>query len=215
MNANNLLIWAVAFFLSGFIGNHAAGKVGEGNRLFEKSEYGEALKKYTEAQEARPNAPEIPFNMGNSFYRQKQYKEAIGSHQRALELSKGTLDSRAHYNIGNSFYREGDPKGALESYKRAVDLNPSDFDTKYNIEFIQKKLKEESGGTSQKKESKGKEKEKETAPQSSQGKEEEPKPREISKEDAERLLNALQSEEKPLNQMPGESRREEEVEKDW
>lgn len=224
MNANNVLIWVSLFFLSGFIGDPAVQKVREGNRLFEKKEYGEALNRYKTAQTKRPDAPEIPFNIGNSFYRQRSFEEAIASHKRTLELDKGPLQSKAQYNIGNSLYRKGDLKGSLEAYKKAVDLDPNDLDTKYNIEFLQKKLKEEKekqkpkpqqSSSQQKKEEPQPEEQKKE--EQSSGNEQKETPKEISKKDAERILGALQSEEKSLSspKKEGSRRPESDVEKDW
>ncbi|MBI4436030.1 MAG: tetratricopeptide repeat protein [Candidatus Omnitrophica bacterium] len=206
MNANKRFFWVIAsLVLSGFIFNAAPQKVEEGNRYFEKGDYEKALDRYGKAQTARPNAPEIPFNMGNSFYREKRFDEAIQSHNRSIELGPDALKAKAHYNIGNSLYRKGDVQGALEAYKKAVDLDPSDVDTKYNIEFIQR----EQEASSQKSQS-----EQEEKPQPTQ---EEKKETELSKKDAERLLGALQSEEKSLPKEKEKMQRhqEEPVLKDW
>jgi len=196
-----------SLFLCGFIWNSAPQKVEEGNRLFEKKDYEGALRKYGEAEKSNPKAPEVFFNMGNSFYRQNRFDEAIRSHSRSAELGPDVLKAKAHYNIGNSLYRKGDSKGALEAYKKAVDLDPSDSDTKYNIEFIQKK--QEGSASQQKSESQ----QEEPKPTQQQEKEE----KEFSKKDAERLLGALQSEEKslPKEKEKMQRRKEEPVEKDW
>ena len=244
MKGNRSILVLVAFVsLSGFRFDTAPQKVREGNRLFEKKEYEEALTRYRDAQASRPDAPEIPFNMGNSFYCRKDYKEAIASHQRSLEFSSA-LAPKAHYNIGNSLYREDDLKGALESYKKAIDLDPNDLDTKYNIELIQRKLKEqkqtpqsqqsqsqEEQQPQQKEEEKssGNEQDKQNKEDQDQEKQNQkgedaqqkspsPSPSEISKKDAERLLNALQSGEKPLSRIQkAQAPRtpESPVEKDW
>ena len=236
-----LLILGAFVCLSAFRWDDAPAKVREGNRLFEKKEYEEALNRYRDAQASRPNAAEIPFDMGNSLYRQKDYKEAAALHRRSLELaSGGALAAKAHYNIGNSLYREGDLKGALEVYKKAIDLDPNDLDTKYNIEVIQRQLKEkqtpQSKQSQSQKEQQPQQKEEEKSSGSEQNKENQEQekqsqkekeaeqkspsqaPSEISKKDAERLLNALQGGEKSLSKVQQEKTRrapEPPVEKDW
>ena len=117
-------------------------KVEEGNRLWKEGKYEEALGRYSEAQIDRPDAPEIPFNMGSSFYRQKRYKEAMEADAKAAQLDKGPLKEKIAYNIGNSLFRQENLPGALESYKKALDIDPNDIDAKYNIEFIQRNLED-------------------------------------------------------------------------
>ena len=231
----------VFMLLCGFTWNSAAQKVREGNRLYKEGDYENALNRYSEAERQRPDSPEISFNMGDSFYRQKKYQEAIEAHARSMSHPEGPreLQAKAHYNMGDSLFRQGKLKEALEAYQKAIDLVPADIDTKYNIEFLQHKLNEQSKQQKQKQQDpqqksgqkqkekpdqgqgdqqKNKEEESERGskeekerPQQSQEKEKQaPQGQEkqekqekkegggISKEDAERLLGALQSEEKKL-----------------
>jgi len=217
----SILILIPLVCLSAFRWDSAPQKVREGNRLFEKKEYGEALARYRDAQGSRPNAPEIPFNMGDSFYRQKEYKEAIASHERAIALASGALSAKTHYNIGNSLYREGDLEKALESYKKAIDMDPDDLDTKYNIELIQRQMKEQESKSEQKEEEKSQGSAQQKTEDKNQKENENtptPTPNEISKKDAERLLSALQSQEKSLSSPKkevGKRNTESPVEKDW
>ena len=60
------IIIILSFFNLGF-GPVFKGKVKAGNKMFEKENYEEALKKYTDAQVDRPESPEIIFNIGNAF----------------------------------------------------------------------------------------------------------------------------------------------------
>ena len=241
--------------LCGFTWGSAAQRVTEGNRLFKEGDYENALNRYADAERERPNSPEILFDMGDGFYRQKKYQEAIDAHARSMSHPEGPreLQAGAHYNIGNSLFRQGKLKEALEAYQKAIDLDTADIDTKYNIEFLQRKLNEqskqqeekkknpqqESGQKQQKQPDQGKGDQKENKEQESEGgsKQEKKRPQqsqeqegqtpqgqqkkeggEISKEDAERLLGALQSEEKKL---PGAVEKNKEnpvdisVEKDW
>lgn len=216
------LFWVIWIALSAFLGEDAPTKVKEGNRLYKEKKYAEALSRYHEAHTLNPDRAEIPFNIGNGFYRQERFPEARKSHEEAIRLGSGPLVAKAYYNIGNSLYREGNLEGALEAYKKAIDMNPSDQDTKYNIEFIQQKLKEKmqqkpESQSQEEKEQKQQEEESEGGGgEGEKGKEE--KTGGISESDAERLLDALQEEENPLPSLPkGEEKKKEEapVIKDW
>ena len=140
-----LLVLTLCVLLCGFAWGSVAQKVEEGNRLFKEGRYEEALNRYGEAHSQHPDSPEVLFNMGDGFYRQRKYNEAIEAHVQSLSRQgEGlpSLQAKAHYNIGDSLFRQDKLEEALEAYKRAIDLEPGDVDTKYNIEFIQRQLKE-------------------------------------------------------------------------
>ncbi len=244
MNADKAIL--IFLLASGFTFASASDKVREGNRLFEKKDYEGAMKEYRQGEKMDAKAPEIPFNIGNSFYREKNYQAAKEAYGRSLAFGEDALSAKAHYNIGNTLYREGDAKGALKSYKKALDLNPSDLDAKYNIEFLQKELKSGGEGASQKekeeKEQKSEEQnkkdqkegksgqEKEQEEQGKQGEEQKQKEgkkdegkegeqkEKIPMKDADRILGALQGDEKHLPTSRKEENRrisEPAVDKDW
>ncbi|RKY34483.1 MAG: hypothetical protein DRP78_06490 [Candidatus Omnitrophota bacterium] len=113
-----------------------------GNKLYAAGKYDAALLKYSDAQIQAPLRPEVLFNMGNVFYRQKKYKESIDCFQKSMEKGDRLLEAKAFYNIGNTFFNQGRLQEALESYKQALERDPEDIDTKYNIEYTEQKIKE-------------------------------------------------------------------------
>jgi len=126
----------------GFAGNDVARKISEGNELYNEGKYEEALLKYNNAQNNLPIKKEIFFNMGNVFYRQGKYNEAIDAFRKSIEKDDINLEAKALYNIGNSFFQQGRFNEALEAYKQSLERNNNDMDTKYNIEYTEKKIKE-------------------------------------------------------------------------
>jgi len=251
MNAVNVCcVLGVVFTLSAFAWNTAPQEVKEGNKLFQEEQYEKALHHYHEAEVKNSKAPEIPFNMGNSFYRQEKYDEAIQANQRSIQLGLGPAAAKAYYNIGNAKYQKGDLEGSLEAYKKAVDLDTQDIDTKYNIELIQKMMQqnpqqnqqsssqdqkenpqedqEEQQSSSDQDQDQGQDEEEEqqSGQQDQEDSDASQKPeggqdqeqQDISPEDAERLLGALQSEEKQLpdpREGKGSTQQPLPVEKDW
>jgi len=114
----------------------------EGNKLYNDGEYDKALTKYNDAQIEAPTSPEIFFNMGNVFFRQGKYKEAIDSYQKSMEKGDINIEAKAMYNIGNALFQQGQLHEALEYYKQALERNPEDVDAKYNIEYTERMIKE-------------------------------------------------------------------------
>jgi Ca-activated chloride channel family protein len=121
----------------------------KGNEHYEEGEYENALKIFRDLQIDSPESPEIHYNLGNSFYQLQQYEEARNEFERVLASDNRDLHAETYYNIGNCQYRMGKLEEALESYKKALEIHPEDEDAKYNIEFIQKKIKEMMDSASQ------------------------------------------------------------------
>lgn len=130
--------------------------VREGNRLYEEGKYDEAVNKYNSAKaEAPDNASGIiNFNLGAALYKQGRYAEAVDAFTNALSEADKKLEAKAVYNTANSKYRLGSSlantdmesaaalyRESLDYYKRAIELDEENKDAKYNLDFVEKKLK--------------------------------------------------------------------------
>jgi len=83
-----------------------------------------------------------------------QYKAE--KYDEAAETLEGQETSDAHYNRGNALAKAGDLMGAVVAYDKALKLNPKNEDARYNMELVEKKLKEqEKEQEKQKKQDKG------------------------------------------------------------
>lgn len=116
----------------------------EGNKLFAEQKYDEALNKYRNASIEDPENPLIHFNLANAFYKKKKYEDALKDYEKSLSVEDVLTQSKAYYNMGNTLYRLGKLPEAILAYKQALKLNPDDEDAKYNLEFVRRKLKENS-----------------------------------------------------------------------
>ncbi len=124
-------------------------RIHKGNTLYEQGVYDRALETYEDAQIDAPESPELLFNIGNVKYRQEDHENAIETYQKSFKTDDVRLEARAYYNTGNAKYRLGEKTGniglwreAIEYYKRAIELDPDDEDAKYNLEFVERKIKD-------------------------------------------------------------------------
>jgi len=119
-----------------------AEKVKKANELFAEGQLDAAEQQYADAQVDVPENHELHFNLGDVLYKKGQFDKAIAEFENALSTPYPELEAKSHYNIGNCLVQQGKLKEALDAYKRALNLDRDDEDTKYNIEYVQRKMKE-------------------------------------------------------------------------
>lgn len=209
-----ILVIGFLFFNSYLFAQAGRKQVADGNRLFGEEKYDEANNAYRDALLEDPESDIIQFNIGDTQYKKNKYEEALKEFEGVLNSEDILIQSKAYYNMGNTLYRMGKLPESILSYKRALELNPDDQDAKYNLEFVRKKLKDQAQQQSQnnqqqqqqqgdqqeqqeeqEQQQEQNEKEQQQEEQTQQARESE---EDISKEDAERILDALKESEKEL-----------------
>jgi len=119
-----------------------ASKVKKANKDYKAENYDEAIKKYTDAQIDNPESPELFFNIADALYKQRKYAEAEQMFEKSLPKADIGITEKAYYNIGDCKYKQGNLRESIDYYKKALEVNPNNEDAKYNIEFVEKKIKE-------------------------------------------------------------------------
>lgn len=132
-----------------------ADKVREGNQLYHKGAYEEALDKYVDAQVHAPQVSQLDFNIADTQYQRKKYDEAARLFEKIVQTDDPEMQAKASFNMGNTLYRQGKMKEAMECYKKAVDftdeleykgdeaMNSLKNDARYNYEYVERKMKED------------------------------------------------------------------------
>ncbi len=213
-----LLFMAFGSFYSFSQENYS--NIKKGIKYFENKNYSEAEAKFRKVIENKDTVMEAYFNLGNAIYEQQRFEEARESYEKALVFSKTKIEmAEVSYNIGNTFMAEKKWEDAIKYYKQSLRNNSKDLDAKYNLAYAQEMLAEEQQQQEQnkdKEDQKDGDKKEEPKEEKSEDKKEEksedkkdkgeekqdeegkPKPQKLTKEEAERLLRAIESQEQKL-----------------
>jgi tetratricopeptide (TPR) repeat protein len=205
-------------------------------------DYMKALEKNPESLKSQYNLGGALYKQENYEDASKLYNNlaSIGSEK------VNTADS--YYNLGNTLLKAQKYPESIEAYKNALRLNPGDMDAKYNLEYAKKMLKDQQeqeqnqdqNQDQDKKDEEQKDQDKkdqqqqdqeqkdqeqqeqnqdqQKQEQNQQQQQQQPQPQQISKQDAERMLEALKNDENKtlekvkLQQGKGKAKK---VEKDW
>jgi Ca-activated chloride channel family protein len=149
----------------------------------------------------------------------------------AKSVSNADTIQKAWHNYGNAKLMQKSYEDAILGYKKALKLNPKDEDTRYNLAYAQKQLAQQQKNQKDKDDKKDqdkkdkkdeqkdkKEKDKEDINNKNDKDKQEAQQPQMSKEQAEKMLNALKNDEKrmqSLRKKKGEPGQKVKVEKDW
>ena len=200
----------------------------QGNNNFEKGEYKEAEKDYRKALELNKESVKGQFNLGTAVYKENNFEESAKIYTNLAEKNKDKkVQSQVFHNLGNSYLQAKQYDKSIEAYKNALISNPKDIDTKYNLEYAKMMLKKQQQQQQQNKENQDKKDEKEEKDKKEQPKDQENQDKQqkqpqdqkkISKDDAERMLEALKNDEKKTMQKVKKQKAKVQsvgIEKDW
>lgn len=201
-----------------------------GVALLEQERFAEAEAEFRSALQLKPSSFEAAYNLGTALFRQEKYDEALQQLQATTPFAnddKQRLASLFH-NLGNSYLFGQNIDQSIEAYKQALRHNPLDDETRYNL-IAAMKLKDEQ---EEQEEEQQDQQEQEQQEQQEQEQEQEQQEQEqeqqdqqqqqqesegISRENAERLLQALEEDEKELLEKMNQNREKQPVriEKNW
>ena len=73
----------------------------DGNAAYAEGNYGQALTFYNSIVDAGMESADLYYNMGNTYYKMKDYPHAILYYEKALKLNPGDEDIRVNLEIAN------------------------------------------------------------------------------------------------------------------
>lgn len=105
---------------------------------------------YRKAISEKPTNSVGAYNLGNAYYKNGKFSEAILRHQEAVKsATTKTEKHKAFHNIGNTLMQNKQCKEAVEAFKNALRNNPNDDETRYNLGLAKECAKDQGGGEDQ------------------------------------------------------------------
>ena len=180
----------------------------KGNRVFKDSIYVDAEVDYRKALDANPQSTIARFNLGNTLLWQNKAQEAMNEFADAARIEKDKgRKAQIFHNMGVIFHSTKEYEKAIEMYKEALRNNPSDDETRYNLALAQKMLKDQQQNQQNQDQNQQDQQQKQQEQQQNQDQQQqqqqdqqqqqqpEQKQDEMSKENAEQLLNSVMQDE--------------------
>jgi tetratricopeptide (TPR) repeat protein len=218
----------------------------QGNKFFESAlkdtsrqdtvQFNRSEIEYRKALEKKPDDPKWNFNLADALYKQRKFEE---SSEKFKEIADRTPDkiekSRALHNLGNSMLMNNKLDESIAAYKEALRNNPKDLETKYNLLYAmnlkkkqeEKKKKQDQNKDQNKdkdkdqKKDQNKDQDQKNKDQQNQDKQQQQQPQQnkISKQNAEQMLQALENNEKKIQdkvkKIQALKAQSKKVDKDW
>ncbi|WP_374163480.1 tetratricopeptide repeat protein [Arcticibacter sp. MXS-1] len=188
----------------------------QGNELYKQQKYQEAEKNYRKSLAVKGKLVEGNFNLGDALYKQKKFGEAGEQFGRiAAAAQDKNVQAQAFHNLGNSLLSSKKIQESIEAYKKALLNNPKDDQTRYNLAYAQQLLKNQQNKQNQNKQNQNKNKDQNKQDQKNKDQQDkndqnknkdqdkkdqqngnQPRPDQLSKDEAERMLEALNNQER-------------------
>lgn len=188
----------------------------KGNRLFNDSVFVDAEVNYRKALEVNPKSTVSMYNLGNTLSQQQKAQEAMEQYAAAGNIEKDKMKlAQIYHNMGVLLQAGKDYAKAVDAYKMSLRNNPADHETRYNLALAQKMLKDQQQNQDQnqdkdkdqenkqdQKQDQNKDKENDPKKDDQKDQQQPPKPEkqdnQMSKENAEQLLNSVMQDEKDV-----------------
>ena len=193
-------------------------RIREGNKLYNAEKYTESEIAYRKSIEVNPRSFEGAYDLGNALYKQQKYPEAAEQYrlvasqgERLLSENPANVDRLAQvfHNLGNISMQGKDYAKSIEAYKQSLRLNPTDNETRYNLALAQKLLENQENQEDEQEQQQDQQEQQQDQQQNDQNQDQQQPPEQqeeqqqeqppqsnISRENAQQILDAFLQDEK-------------------
>ena len=206
--------YIISLLLLGGISVHAQQKTDRdylrsGNKLYNDSLFIKAEVDYRKALDINPKSTDAMFNLGNALLMQQKVKEAMEQYESVSKVEKDKSKlAEIYHNMGVILQSAKQYPQCIEAYKESLRNNPKDDETRYNLALAQKMLKDQQQNQQNQDQQQQQQEQKEDKQEQNQDQQEQDQKNqqqqqqqqqnknEMSKENAQQLLNAVMQDEK-------------------
>ncbi len=195
----------------------------ESYKLYNDSNYAGAQEASVKAMAEAPNSFEANFNYADALFKQQKVDEALEQYEKmaATETDKARL-GKLYHNIGNCHYVKKEFDKSIDAYKRSLKAAPADNATRYNLVAAQK-MRDKKDDNQQNQQQQQQDQQQQDQQQQrqdqqqNQNQQQQQQQQQMDKEEAQRLLDAVQQDENELQEKRKQMREAQphRIEKNW
>ncbi len=213
-----LLLVAISLFLIPQVSNAQKERklIRDSYKMYNDSNYAGAQEASVKAMVEAPNSYEANFNYADALFKQQKVDEALEQFEKlaANESDKARL-SELYHNIGNCHYVKNEYDKSIDAYKKSLRANPANNATRYNLVAAQK-MKDKKDDN-QDKQNQQQNQQQQQQDQQQQQQQNQQQQQQMDREEAQRLLDAVQQDENELQEKRKQMKEAQprRIEKNW
>jgi len=120
--------------------NNAKRAYNNGNTLYKKGQFDEALAAYDKAINLDSNYSKAFYGKGLTFVKQRKYEEAIEAYKQAIEIDPSY--ARAYSAMGSVYKDMKKYNESVEAYQKAIEIDTKSYATIYNLALVFNSMKD-------------------------------------------------------------------------
>jgi Ca-activated chloride channel family protein len=143
---NKILIGSFLTFLLPVVvcGQAERKYIRQGNKEYKEGAYDESEILYRKALEKKEESYSGEFNLGDALYKQEKYTDAARNFGKLAENQNDPIKlGQLYHNLGNSMLKANQLEASIEAYKEALRNNPADDETRHNLAYAQQMLQQQ------------------------------------------------------------------------
>ncbi len=225
-----LLLVAISLFLIPQVSNAQKERklIRDSYKMYNDSNYAGAQEASVKAMVEAPNSYEANFNYADALFKQQKVDEALEQFEKlaANESDKARL-SELYHNIGNCHYVKNEYDKSIDAYKKSLRANPANNATRYNLVAAQKmkdkkddnqdKQNQQQQQQDQQQQQQQNQQNQQDQQQQQQQQQNQQQQQQMDREEAQRLLDAVQQDENELQEKRKQMKEAQprRIEKNW
>ncbi len=120
--------------------NNAKRAYNDGNTLYKKGQFDEALAAYDKAINLDSNYSKAFYGKGLTYVKQRKYDEAVEAFGKAVEIDPSY--DKAYSAMGSTYKDMKKYNESVEAYQKAIEIDQTGYSTMYNLALVYDSMNE-------------------------------------------------------------------------